>query len=854
MSRSSLVRSVTRTIPVLIIALLLIVPLWSPATAVTTATTGTAQKTPITVDFQSITDVPHELWAPIELVVNANRAHIPSEEQFVVASLRQTEHWIYAVLIPAPVVAAGMEGVTSDQAVEILGRFIADGQWEATIFGSPDFLEFARDVPTDFMDLSDLFNPTLASTLSFRFPWTAQHAWYKTQGWHQNFTNSSSYNALDFQPVQRQNPAVDYAVLATEGGRLDSFCSDRSDQSWLKLTHPNGQVTIYGHIQTSTIPSGLLGQQVQRGQHLGRIYINGNIFNSYQTPCGWGSAGHLHFVMPARSVQIDGYWADAVSSSAHATQYRSNNTRLDDASSIAVGQNSSRQVVFQRAFEATREGTLYHINYGSATSGAYWYNGLVRQDFANGVSLIHDEGADDPPRSLPAYPIYGKFRPYWEQNSWLGTPTSNQITNGLGQQEQHFRNGWITYDGRSLSSGRWPSEDDCTSQGKWRLEVANLFHFEHGVGAGTGISWPPNRNLKAGPSLVVCVSPQRSGYAMFFDVGSESPYFQRSTYDQGLWRDHWIARLSGKLSNLPLPYYIASAACDDGCNIEVQSAKFPTWKQQITSWRDQAATSTVGRFWVGNGDRVNITLYERSGLARVWLKLGPSALLPPLSAQCDASISIADSAPVINTDGATLTLSAADASEVRLSNRADLSDASWQPYTTTLEWSLEPAQGPLVRSVYVQFRDSDERPLCSGAILADDILVDPLPPTGTVTLEENTWETARLSIKAADQDEGSGVRLMALQITAPDMPTLNPADLPEEAWQEVTETVTINKPMGYETANPLDGSMLTTVNDLTYQIWFRDAAGNTSAPVTMVVPHIAAPLASNAIYLPLVRR
>lgn len=857
MSHSPLVRSATRAIPVLIIALMLIVPLWSPATPVTTANTSNSQAEPLTVDFASITDVPHELWTPIELVINANRAQIPLEERFVVASLRQAEHWMYAVLIPASVVAAGMEGVNPDQTVEILGRRKVDGQWAMMIFGSPGFLEFARDVPPEFIDLTDLFNPTLASTPSFLFPWTAQHAWYKTQGWHQNFTNSGSYNALDFQPVRRQNPAVDYAVLAAEGGRLDSFCSDRNDQSWLKITHANGQVTFYGHIQTSTIPPRLLGQQVQRGQHLGRIYINGNILNPYQTPCGWGTAGHLHFVMAARNLQIDGHWANTVSSSAHATQYRSSNARLDGSSSIAVGQNSSRQVVFQRAYDATREGTSYNISYGVTTSGAYWYSGLVRQDFANGASLIHDEGADNPRLSVPAYPIYGDFRTYWQSNLWLGAPTSNRVRNGSGQEEQHFRNGMLKRVNSQLVTEPWPTQTACDRQGKWLLSVTNLFHFEHGVGWGTGITWPPSRTSTAGPSMMVCISPQRSGYAMFYDVGDWSPFSDRtSPYDRGLWRDHWRVRLTGKLSNLPgNGFYMVSAACDDGCDIEIKSAAYSSWIQRITSWRDQPATH-LGRAWVQNGDQVTINLYERSGLARVWLKLGSSALnLPPLSAQCEASAKLADGAPVINTLSTTLTISATGASTMKIGRLDDLSDAVWQPYTETLDWQLEPATSIVTQTVYAQFRDETEAPLCSSAILADSILLDMLPPNGTVVLEENTAGTATFRFTATDQEDGSGVSAIAMVVVLPDDPPFEPTELLDNEWLAWEETMSIAKPMRYQAEESATANLVAD-DSLTYQIWFRDAAGNISAPITVVVPHIEAPpvSATYSVYLPLLAR
>ncbi len=190
----------------------------------------------------------------------------------------------------------------------------------------------------------------------------------------------------------------------------------------------------------------------------------------------------------------------------------------------------------------------------------------MRQDFSNGVSLIHDEGADNPRLSVPAYPICGDFRTLWENNLWLGAPTSNPMRNGSGQDEQHFRHGLIKRVNGRLVIERWPTQADCDSRGLWRLEVTNLFHFSNGISG--GITWPPARTSTAGPSLVVCVSPQRSGYAMFYDVGTNSAYFQRENSDQGVWRDYWRARLTGKINSLPdNRFYTVSAACDDGCDI-----------------------------------------------------------------------------------------------------------------------------------------------------------------------------------------------------------------------------------------------------------------------------------------------
>ncbi|MEI6775569.1 MAG: C39 family peptidase [Chloroflexales bacterium] len=507
---------------------------------------------------------------------------------------------------------------------------------------------------------------------------------------------------------------------------------------------------------------------------------------------------------------------------------------------IAVGQNSSRQDVFQRAYETSKSGTVYNLPYSTPTSGTYWYNGIVRQDFSGGISLIHDEGADNPIRSVPVYPIFGAIRTYWERNLWLGAPTSHAVTNVNGDVEQHFRSGWVKHSNAQQRewSEQWPTEASCTSQGKWRLEFIKLYQAAQGVGP--GMTWPPKQSSTSGPSMVICVSPQRSGYAMFYDVGSRSPY-NLSNYEYMLWSDYWITRMSGKISGLPSSLvYRVSAACDDGCDMQIKSATFSWWTQRITSWRDQPA-SNLGSAWVQNGDQVNITWYERTGLARVWLKLGSSALtMPPLAAQCDARIKIADGAPVINTLATTLTISATDALDMKVGRLEDLSDASWQPYTTTLPLQFTPSSSVITQTVYAQFRDSTGATLCQGAIMADDILLDPLPPIGTATIMANDALTVTFHLDASDQADGSGIDSVAVWPIDPAFPVTTTNTLPENIWQPYDTTVITFKPM---------------ISDagvhIAYQVWFRDAAGNIAAPLTVIVPYIAA---QQRVYLPLISR
>lgn len=139
--------------------------------------------------------------------------------------------------------------------------------------------------------------------------------------------------------------------------------------------------------------------------------------------------------------------------------------------------------------------------------------------------------------------------------------------------------------------------------------------------------------------------------------------------------------------------------------------------------------------------------------------------------------------------------------------------------------------------------------------MADDILLDMLSPSGTVALTENTAEAATLQITATDQADGSGMRAVAMQVVLPNDPPFDPADLPGNAWLDVSETITINKPMMYDaSASTVAGQ--SGASDLTYQIWFRDAAGNIAEPITITIPYVApTPVETlQQVYLPLIRR
>jgi hypothetical protein len=99
-----------------------------------------------------------------------------------------------------------------------------------------------------------------------------------------------------------------------------------------------------------------------------------------------------------------------------------------------------------------------------------------------------------------------------------------------------------------------------------------------------------------------------------------------------------------------------------------------------------------------------------------------------------------------------LVLTAIGASEMKVSNQADLKDAKWMPYKRNLKWQLEKGDGE--KKIYVKFRDDakNETP-----IVVSTIVLDTRPPQN-LSLSINEGETTsrhidgivELSIKADD--------------------------------------------------------------------------------------------------------
>lgn len=98
--------------------------------------------------------------------------------------------------------------------------------------------------------------------------------WVITQGLHW-------YNAIDFATGKCGSP-----VYAAAGGKVQRAGWDNRAGRYVRIIHPNGVVTFYGHLSSFTVSPG---QKVSQGKIIGYIGYTGHTI-----PSGPGGC-HLHF-------------------------------------------------------------------------------------------------------------------------------------------------------------------------------------------------------------------------------------------------------------------------------------------------------------------------------------------------------------------------------------------------------------------------------------------------------------------------------------------------------------------------------------------------------------------------------
>jgi hypothetical protein len=280
----------------------------------------------ITIDFETIVDVPTELRAAVLSAAQRDAALMPTgHDRFTVSAFRVAGVWTAFTLVPTSVVDSAWEaGADPAQVVFGLGHLDSSAVWQAYLEQAASFDAVQSMVPREFRDYSAPMTSQADETRSvFLFPWPRGTSWSKTWGWHDG--------AIDF--------AGGSEVLAAASGTLRVMCDD-GEQIAIQIENSNG-TTQYLHLDADSLDRYLVDQFVRRGRRIGSLY-NGNAGErwvdgkhyQYWTACGNGTATHLHFGAPS-SISIDGRAINTVATSSNGTTFLSTNTQLDRHAIVA---------------------------------------------------------------------------------------------------------------------------------------------------------------------------------------------------------------------------------------------------------------------------------------------------------------------------------------------------------------------------------------------------------------------------------------------------------------------------------------------------------------------------------------
>jgi PA14 domain. len=352
---------------------------------------------------------------------------------------------------------------------------------------------------------------------------------------------------------------------------------------------------------------------------------------------------------------------------------------------------------------------------------------VTTQAFDEGGYIIHDENQDNPINSVPAYyltgPILKHFQDLDGSRSWIGGgPTSDQFSNSSGQQQVNFPKGYITWDGTTVRDAAWPTA------------LKNQWHAEYHNGS----------NLNAGPTWV------QNEAEINHQWGTNAP----GNGKWGVWNDNFSARWTGTFA-FSAGDYSFKADSNDEVKVWIDGQLL----------LDSASLKQTTRF-ISAGDHNLVVEYRhRNGAAS--LRFGWQ------SENTGCTASIENGTVYINKRNVQLRFNVPGATQMMLSNDGGFAGASWQPYQSTVNWTLsDPGNRIATLVIYSRFRDASGKELCGGNLI-DDIVYDPLPPTlnvrvvqlGTQALQtESTLaaNTLTLQLVALDQQGGSGVADMQI--------------------------------------------------------------------------------------------
>jgi len=298
-------------------------------------------------------DVPEEVRPAIMAAVNRRDAALwPRAEGIAVGVYRQAEGWGLGS------VAAAVDGHPPEwgDARWLVARRESGG-WLVALEGSEAYYALAAQAPAE-LRIPGPSQPAVGAhdagdAVGFRFPWDHLEQWYYTSAWH-------SGTAQDFANP-RGTPGV---VLAAADGVVRVVCDD-GQQASLRLENGVLGDTTYVHLRADSVPLGVLDRPVYQGRELGQVYDgaagsgwymigtwpwlpcdpsasppcnwstrSGCCYLRYNTTCGAGTGPHVHWVLPSRSVTVDGWesredgcWQNASEVRCVGAQFASTNVR-----------------------------------------------------------------------------------------------------------------------------------------------------------------------------------------------------------------------------------------------------------------------------------------------------------------------------------------------------------------------------------------------------------------------------------------------------------------------------------------------------------------------------------------------
>ncbi|MFN8490091.1 MAG: glycoside hydrolase family 16 protein [Caldilineaceae bacterium] len=182
------------------------------------------------------------------------------------------------------------------------------------------------------------------------------------------------------------------------------------------------------------------------------------------------------------------------------------------------------------------------------------------------------------------------------------------------------------------------------------------------------------------------------------------------------------------------------------------------------------------------------------------------------------TISLANGSVFTRNRTVPLTLNAAGATQMQVSNDAGFSNAPWQTYQPNLNWTLNDVGTRIATLLaYARFRNASQQLLCGGATFVDDVVFDPLAPVlAGVTVRQAQVTAAAAQAPATDfivqltaEDQAGGSGLAEMEIS-------DNAQFTGAAWQ------------------PYQAEVLLTNQqpDAPLYVRVRDGAGNESAALT----------------------